>query len=206
MPVTLVYLVRHAENDWTGKRLPGWRKGIHLNARGQAQAEALVEAFEGVRLAAIYSSPLERSLETAAPLARARRLKVIRLPGIGELRVGRWEGQPLSRLRRSKQWSVIQRAPSLARLPGGESFAEVQQRMVDALEKICARHPKTAVACFSHADPIKLAIAYYLGLPLDSFQRLSVSPASISLLAVGPDHARLLLLNDGRATSRAGPG
>jgi len=204
--VTLVYLVRHGENDWTGKRLPGWRKGIHLNASGQTQADALVEAFEGVPLAALYSSPLERALETAAPLARARHVKVIRLEGIGELRAGRWEGQPLSRLRRTKQWSVIQRAPSLARLPGGESFAEVQGRVVEALETLCARHPKAAIACFSHADPIKLAIAFYLGLPLDSFQRLSISPASISLLAIGSDHARLLLLNDARAAGGAKPG
>ncbi len=204
--MTLVYLIRHAENDWTGKRLPGWRKGVHLNAGGQSQAEALVAGFEGIPLAAIYSSPLERALETAAPLARARRMRTIRLEGIGEMRAGKWEGQPISRLRRTRQWSVIQRAPSLARLPGGESFAEAQQRIVGALEDLCAKHPKAAIACFSHADPIKLAVAYYLGLPLDSFQRLSVSPASISLLAIGPEHARLLLLNDARAAGAPGPG
>ncbi|OGO13006.1 MAG: hypothetical protein A2Z66_05665 [Chloroflexi bacterium RBG_13_66_10] len=200
--MTLIYLVRHGDNDWTGKRLPGWRKGIHLNASGNAQAEALVGAFEGVPLAAIYSSPLERARETAAPLARLRGMRVVPRPGLGEMRAGRWEGQHLSRLRRTKQWILIQRAPSRARLPGGESFAEVQQRMVHELETLCARHPKAAIACFSHADPIKLAIAFYLGLPLDSFQRLTVLPASINLVAVGADHARLLLLNDTRAAGR----
>src|SRR3972149_4597271 len=142
--MTLIYLVRHGDNDWTGKRLPGWRKGIHLNASGNAQAEALVRAFEGVRLAAIYSSPLERARETAAPLARLRGVRGAPRPGLGERKAGRWEGQPLSRLRRTRQWILIQRAPSRARLPGGESFAEVQQRVVHELETLCARHPKAA--------------------------------------------------------------
>jgi probable phosphoglycerate mutase len=204
--VTLVYLVRHGENDWTGKRLPGWRKGIHLNARGMEQAEALVGAFEGVELAAIYSSPLERTLETAAPLARARRMRAQPTPGLGEVHAGEWEGRSLADLRRRKLWGVVQRAPSLARFPGGESFAEVQARIVAELETLRDRHPKAAIVCFSHADPIKLAIAYHLGLPLDSFQRLSILPASISLLALGTDHTRLLLLNDARAARSAALG
>jgi probable phosphoglycerate mutase len=204
--VTLIYLIRHGENDWMGKRLPGWVKGIHLNANGQAQAKALVTAFEGIPLAAIYSSPLERTMETAAPLARVRRLRVRPRPGLGEIRVGEWEGRPLAGLRRRKAWAVVQRAPSLMRFPGGESFAEVQARVVAELEALRGRHPKAAIVCFSHADPIKLAIAYYLGLPLDSFQRLSVSPASISLLAIASDHARLLLLNDARAAGAPKPG
>jgi probable phosphoglycerate mutase len=197
--MTFIYLVRHGENDWTGKRLPGWRKGIHLNARGLEQAEALVKAFEDVKPVAIYSSPLERTLETATPLARARKMRVSPRRGLGEVRVGEWEGRSLASLRRRKLWGVIQRAPSLARFPGGESFAEAQARIVAELETLRDRHPKTAIVCFSHADPIKLAIAYHIGLPLDSFQRLSVLPASISLLAIGTDHARLLLLNDARA-------
>jgi probable phosphoglycerate mutase len=204
--MTLLYLVRHGDNDWTGKRLPGWTKGIHLNPKGVAQAQALVGAFEGMKLAAIYSSPLERARETAAPLARSRHLPVVSRPGLGEMRAGKWEGQPLSRLRRTKQWIVVQRSPSRARLPGGESFAEVQRRIVHDIEALCADHPKSAIACFSHADPIKLAIAFFLGLPLDTFQRLSVMPASISLLAIGPDQARLLLLNDTRAAGHPASG
>jgi probable phosphoglycerate mutase len=204
--MTLLYLVRHGENDWTGKRLPGWHKGIHLNSRGKAQAEALAGAFEGIRLAAVYSSPLERTVETAAPLARARKLRVRLRPGLGEIRVGAWEGRSLAALRKLKVWSVVQRAPSLMRFPGGESFAEVQARMVSELEGLRERHPKATIVCFSHADPIRLAIAYYIGLPIDSFQRLSIAPASISLLALTADHCRLLLFNDSRAAGSPAPG
>lgn len=201
--MTLLYLIRHGETDWIGKRLPGWLPGVHINDRGRAQAAALARVLEGQRLHAIYTSPLERARQTARPLARARGLTPRRLAGLGEVRSGRWEGQSLGNLRRRKLWAVIQHAPSLARFPEGESFAEVQTRVVAALEGLRRAHPRGAVACFSHADVIKLAVAYYLGLPLDQFQRLSIAPASISVVQVSVSHARLLCLNDTRATEQA---
>lgn len=204
--MTTFYLVRHGENDLLGKRLPGWMPGVHLNPRGRAQAEALAERLAELPIAAIYASPLERTMETAGPLARRKRLKVVPCPALGELRPGKWQGRPLSVLRRRKLWPVIQFTPSLARLPDGESFSEAQARVVAEMERIRLRHPKQAVVCFSHADLIKLAIAHHLGLPLDLFQRLSISPASISVLAVGDQHSRLLRLNDTRAAEQASPG
>jgi probable phosphomutase (TIGR03848 family) len=201
--MTCFYLIRHGDNDWTGKKVPGWMPGIHLNSRGQVQAEALPRLLGGVHLQAIYSSPLERTLETARPLARQQRLKVVRRPALGEVRYGLWEGQSLPALRRRKLWAIIQQSPSLARFPEGESFIEVQSRVVGELETLRARHPREAIACVSHADIIKLAIAHYLGLPLDHFQRLSIAPASISLLSVADGHARLLRLNDTRAADAA---
>jgi probable phosphomutase (TIGR03848 family) len=204
--MTTVFLIRHAENDFMRQhKLAGWLPGIHLNARGKAQAEALVPLLEPVRLEAVYSSPLERALETAAPTARARGLTVQRRADLGEIQYGRWQGQPLSRLRRLKLWTQVQTTPSLVTIPEGESFRQAQARIVDALERLRQQHAG-AIACFSHADPIKLALAYYLGQPLDLFQRLMIDPASVSTLAFAEGRVRVMSINDTRATRAAGPG
>jgi probable phosphoglycerate mutase len=198
--MTTLYLIRHGENDFMRQhKFAGWLPGIHLNNRGRAQAEALVPLFEGVQLQAIYSSPLERAVETAAPLARAHRLATRRRVGLGETRYGRWEGQSFSRLRRLKLWSQIQTTPSLVTIPGGESFLETQARIVAELERITGLH-SGAVACFSHADPIRLALAHFLGQPLDLFQRLTIEPASISTLVIQDGRVRVKSINDTRAT------
>jgi probable phosphomutase (TIGR03848 family) len=195
MPLFL--LIRHGENDYVKKgRLAGRTPGVHLNTRGQQQSRALVETLAGAPLKAIYSSPLERALETAGPLAAACGLEVCTLPGLTELDPGEWQGKTLKALRRLKLWRVVQGAPSRMRFPGGESFVEAQQRIVRELEQLCARHDaQDLVACVSHADPIKLAVAFYLGLPIDLFQRLAVSPASITALHLGESGSQLVTLN-----------
>jgi probable phosphomutase (TIGR03848 family) len=207
MDLTAVFLIRHGENDWVGRRLPGWTPGLHLNERGQAQAEALGRLLKPARLEAVYSSPLERTLETAAAIARAVDLRVRTRDGLAEVHPGEWQGQSLRVLRQRKLWSVIQHTPSLARFPGGESFPEAQARIVAEIDGLRAAHPapRSAIACVTHADVIKLAIAHYLGLPLDLFQRLAVEPASISLLWISPSAARLVRLNDTRATESLPP-
>jgi probable phosphomutase (TIGR03848 family) len=201
--MTVIYLIRHGENNLLGKRLPGWMPGVHLNARGKAQAEAVAQALAEVPLRAIYASPLERTIETAQPLARLKGMRIVSRPGLGELKPGRWQGQPLKSLRRRKLWPVIQFTPSLARFPEGESFAEAQSRIAAELEELRQRHPKDTIACFSHADMIKLAIAHYLGLPLDLYQRLSILPGSISLLSITDTMIRVLRVNDSSAAERA---
>jgi probable phosphoglycerate mutase len=200
--MTIFYFIRHGDTDYVGRKLSGWLPGIHLNERGLRQAARLAEELADVRFAALYASPLERTLETAAPIAATHHLRVLRRPGLGELKVGTWEGQSLKSLRRRKLWAVVQRAPSLARFPGGESFVEAQGRMVAVLEDLRREHPRpeAIVAVISHADMIKLALAHYIGLPLDQFQRLSIEPASISILSVGESHTRLLQQNDTRAS------
>jgi probable phosphoglycerate mutase len=202
------YLIRHAENDFLGQRLPGWLPGVHLNERGVAQARALAEVLASVRLAALYSSPLDRALETAEPLARAKGLEIRIRPELGEVKVGQWEGESLRRLRRRKLWTVIQQAPSLARFPDGESFAEAQGRVVAEIEALRQQHPgsRSAIACISHSDTLKLALAYYIGMPLDLFQRLTIEPASVSILRISDGYVHLLLLNDTRATRAVPPG
>lgn len=205
--MTTIYLVRHGQNDFIGKshRLAGWLPDVHLNDRGRAQANALAEYFSKIPIRGIYSSPLERTIETAEPIARAKGLPIEKREGLGEIKYGRWEGQSLKTLSRRKLWPVIQHTPSLARFPEGESFVEAQDRVVSEIEQLRSIHksPKAAILCVSHADVIKLIIAHYLGLPLDLFQRIVVMPASISILQI--DHVpRLVVLNDMQATKESG--
>jgi probable phosphomutase (TIGR03848 family) len=205
--VTTVFLIRHGENDFVKKgRLAGWLPGVHLNARGQAQAESLAKILQPVKFKAIYTSPLERAVETAEPLAKAKGLPIIERAGLSDVDVGRWQGQSLMLLRRRKLWHTVQHAPSLARFPDGESFTQSQARAVSELESILTEHKSRGaiVACFSHADIIRLIIAHYLGLSLDLFQRLTIQPASISVMHVSDGSARILKLNDSRAAEAPG--
>jgi len=194
----LLLLIRHGENEFvkTGK-LPGHLPGIHLNERGQKQAQALGEALKDVPIKAIYSSPLERALETAEPIAASHQLEIFREPALRDANVGKWEGKSLKALRLTNAWKVVQHSPSRFQFPEGESFVDLQTRIVNVLEGIVKKHnkPKDIVAVVFHADPIKLAIAHFLGLPLDHFQRLSCDTGSVSALYVGEMGANLIKLN-----------
>jgi len=200
--MTTIYLIRHGENDFVGKRLPGLLPGVHLNQRGRAQAQVLADLLAEVKLKAVYSSPLERAAETAAPIAKRHGLPVITRQGLLEIDIGNWQGKTLKSLRRRKLWRAVQHAPSMVRFPEGESFTEAQGRVVGELEELRRRHSaaKDVIVCVAHADVIKLAIAHYLGLALDLFQRLVVAPASISVLSFHGIAVRLIHLNDTRAT------
>lgn len=201
--MTVLYLIRHGHNEYIGKgKLAGRLPGVHLSELGLRQASALAGLLKPVRFQAIYASPLERTMETAAPIATAQKKEVQPLPSLQEMDYGSWQGVSLKLLRRRKLWPVIQASPSLARFPNGESFPEAQSRVVAELEALRTRHrgQKAAIAVVFHSDPIKLAIAHYIGLPLDLFQRLNIDPASISVLAFSERAIRLLKLNDNRAT------
>jgi len=193
----LLLLVRHGENDYTKThKLAGRLPGVHLNEHGQKQAQALAEALKDIPIKAIYSSPLERAIETATPIAKARALKVQIEKGLLETNVGKWQGRSLASLRLQKQWKVVQQAPSRAQFPEGETFYELQTRVAAALDTIVRNHkPKDIIACVFHADPIKLAIAHYIGLPLDNFQRLSCDTGSITALAIGEMGVNLIKSN-----------
>lgn len=196
MPIFL--LIRHGETDYNKKmNLPGRIPGVHLNKKGLLQAQAVAEKLSKAPLKAIYSSPLERTLETAEPLANLLKLTVIQISGLLETDCGDWQGQSVRRLRRQKIWKSVQQHPSMFRFPGGEAIADCQYRMVQALEAI--RHEYAdldLVACFSHADPIKQVVAFYLGLPLDNFQRLSIDTASITAVHITDNGSRLIMLNN----------
>lgn len=201
--MTTLYLVRHGHTDFvTQGKLPGWLPGIHLSDDGKSQADRVAARLREADLTGVYSSPLDRARETAKPIAKAADLPVSLRPGLGELQIGTWQGLSLKAARRRKLWASIQFAPSVVRFPEGESFIEAQSRIVTEIEHLRSLHAgrEAAFACVSHADPIKLAIAHYLGLPLDLFQRLTVAPASISVLHLTARGARLLTLNDTCAT------
>jgi probable phosphoglycerate mutase len=194
--MTVLLLIRHGHTDTAGKRLTGWSKGVHLNDRGRGEAETLVERLEGIPVAAIYASPLERARETAAPLARTRRLAVRTRRGLIETGYGEWTGRSIAQLRRSKLWTTLMRSPSAMRFPGGESLVDVQARTVAELDRIARDHPHGVVAVVSHADVVALALAHHAGMHLDHYQRLTVDPASISVVVVGDHASRLVKVND----------
>ena len=194
MPILL--LIRHGENDFVKKgRLPGHQPGIHLNERGCSQAQALAESLQKLPIKAIYASPLERAVETARPLAQALKMEVELRPGLKDGDVGAWTGMEIKKLRKTPLWKVVQEAPSRARFPQGESILEVQTRIVNEIETICEKHKKEMVAVIFHADPIKLAVAHYIGLPFDNFQRLVIQPGSVTILGIGGNRAALMALN-----------
>jgi len=196
--MTQILLIRHAVNDFvkTGK-LAGWTPGVHLNDEGNAQAAALGQRLASAPLKAIYASPIDRTLETAQAIAAHHpHLSVIENSDIGEVRYGDWEGAKIADLRRRKMWDVVQEYPSRAYFPNGETMRGVQNRIVDAIEGFVERHPGDMIALVFHADLIKMALAHYLGVHLDNFQRIVVSPASISVLMLGHSRPFIGSMND----------
>jgi probable phosphomutase (TIGR03848 family) len=209
--MTLILLVRHGENDYVKKgKLAGRLPGVHLNEKGRAQAQATAQALcqmaPAERVKALYSSPLERTMETAAAISTAYGLEIIPRPGLLETDYGEWQDQSVKQLSRQKRWKVIQNNPSVFRFPSGESFAESQHRISQEIQTLAAMHEvKDVIICVSHADPIKLAVSYFLGLPLDLFQRLDIAPASITALNVTDTGSHLLTLNYNVSISFARP-
>ncbi len=195
MPVLV--MVRHGENDYVKKgRLAGRLPGVHLNKNGRAQAQAAADKLRGAPVKALYSSPLERTMETAEPIAGVLGLEIIPCPGLIEIDFGEWQDQRVKKLSRLKEWRTVQYLPSRMRFPGGESFTEAQIRISQELERIISQHEaQDMIVVVSHSDAIKLAVAYFIGLPVDLFQRLHISPGSLTVLQVGTGPSQLLTLN-----------
>jgi probable phosphoglycerate mutase len=192
----LFLLVRHGLTPTTGKVLPGRAAGLHLAEPGQAQAEATADRVAALsRVDAVYSSPLERARETAAPIAKARGLKVHIDKGLLECDFGDWTGAELKKLMTLPEWNTVMRAPSTFRFPNGESFTEMQGRMVSALDRLRAAHNGGVVVCVSHADPVKAAVAHAMGTHIDLFQRIVISPCSITAIAYSVTGPVVLTVN-----------
>ena len=195
-PATLVLFVRHGQTATTGTTLPGRAPGLHLADAGREQAAAAAgRVAELARVDAIYASPLERARETAAPIAAACHLKVTVERGLIECDFGDWTGGELKQLMKLPEWRTVQSYPSGFRFPGGESFVEMQDRMVGTVQKLVAKHPGGVVVCVSHADPIKAAVAHALGTHLDLFQRIVISTCSITAVAYGTGTPIVLTVN-----------
>ena len=196
--MTTILLVRHAENDWVRSgKLAGWTPGVHLNEEGKRQANLLGERLAAAHIDVVYSSPLERAVETAEAILTHYPGKEICLDeAIGEAHYGEWTGERLRKLSRTRLWEVVQRQPSQARFPGGESIQEMQNRAVAAIDRMAARHPHQTVVAVSHGDVIKSIVAHYAGMHLDMFQRLVIAPASISIIHLGGHGPAVVRVND----------
>ena len=180
-PTTIV-LVRHGQTDTTGKVLPGRAPGLHLAATGVTQAQRAAARLAELDIDAVYASPLERTRETAAPIAKAAGRRLRTAKGLLECDFGEWTGAELAALRKRPEWTTVQRCPSVFRFPGGESFLDMQRRIWGELERLAGLHPGGTVVAVSHADPIKAAVAMATGVHLDLFQRIVISPCSITPL------------------------
>ena len=181
--MTIVLLVRHGQNDYIGKRLAGRLPGVHLNDEGLKQAQTVAQTLKELPIKSIYSSPLERAIETARPLADIKSLPVIINHALLEVDFGHWTGMTQQEMESQSMWHTVQTNPIDMRFPGGESFSEAQERITKGLFEIISLYDKNEIiVCFSHSDAIKLAITSALSVSINSFQKLIINPASISIL------------------------
>lgn len=196
--MSIVLLIRHATTDYVKNGvLAGLTPGIHLNAEGQRQADDLAKRLAGLSLHAIYSSPVDRAVDTAKAIAICQKLDVAIRERLGEADCGDWTGKPIKELDNTETWKMIQTKPVGVKLGGnGESIDQVQRRMVAEIDELVRRHPDQIIAVVSHADPIKSVLAHYLRMDLNDFQRLALSPASVSALVFDKENVRLVRMND----------
>ena len=191
--------MRHGATPTTGSVLPGRARGLHLSDTGRAQADTVAERIASLdghgTPVAVYASPLERTAETARPIARRLGLRVRTDRGLIECDFGKWTGSKLKDLASRPEWREVQRAPSGFRFPGGESFLEMQTRVAATLARLVERHRGETIVAVSHADPIKAALASAAGIHLDLFQRLVVSPCSVSVLVSTDVGSHVLTVN-----------
>jgi broad specificity phosphatase PhoE len=190
-----VFLIRHGTTPRVGKGLTGWLPGHSLDENGRKQADDLASRLAKAPLSAIYSSPLERAAETAAPLARRLGLKVRTREDFGEVRFGEWQGKDFSEIERDSRWNLFNSYRSFTRAPGGELMLETQARMVRGLLDVVENHANETIAVFSHADAIKSALMHFLGIPLDFHIRLEILPASVSVLDLFPELPLVKVVN-----------
>jgi len=194
--MTRFLLIRHAAIDAHGRSLPGRTPGVHLNAQGRLQAQALAHRISGLPVSALYSSPLERAVETADPIAKLLGLETATSEDFLELDFGDWSGRTIEELATRAAFQRFNSFRSCARVPGGESMLQAQARMVAGLDALRARHADAQVAVVGHGDMIKAAVAHYAGIPLDLFQRIEISPASISVVELDEATVRIVVVND----------
>lgn len=194
--MTTFLLIRHATHSLVDHTLAGQMPGVHLNAQGQRQAQRLAERLSHLPIRAIYSSPMERAVQTAEPLAAYFNLEVHCDQGFIEIDFGEWTGRRFDELSSDPRWQHWNTFRSSAPLPNKGMMVEVQARTIAALEGLHQQHPDQVVAIVSHSDVIKAAIAHYLGVHLDLFQRIEISPASVNVVAVHDWGAQVIRLND----------
>jgi broad specificity phosphatase PhoE len=194
--MTTFYLIRHAEREGGAELLAGRMPGLHLTPDGRAQARRIARRLAGDPISRVVSSPLERTRETAAPLARARGVDVEICDAIGEIDAGDWTGKTFPELEREERWRQFNRFRSATRIPNGDTIGGVQDRFVREMLRWRDLHGDGHLALVSHADPIRVALAYFLGLSVDLSERIEIGLGSISIVAIDGWGAKVLRLND----------
>jgi probable phosphoglycerate mutase len=192
----MFFLVRHAAHELVDRVLCGRMPGVSLGQEGRAQAERVAERLGRERIAAVHSGPLERARETAAPIGERLTLEPEIHDAINEIHIGDWTGRSFEELHQDARWQAWNSARSVSRPPNGESMLEVQARVVGHLESVRADYPDGAVVLVSHADVIKAALLYCLGMPVDGYRLFDISPASISTIVMGDWGAKVLSMNE----------
>jgi probable phosphomutase (TIGR03848 family) len=193
--MTKLLLIRHGMTDAIGAFVAGTRPGTHLNEQGREQAERLGERLKAIALQAVVSSPLERALETATPIAVSHGLEIQQVPALTEFEFGNWTGCSFPELVGKAGWQRFNDARSITRAPNGELMLEVQRRAVAALLDLTAAHPDGTVVAVSHGDVIRAVLVYMLGMPIDFYHRLEVSPAGISVITLEAHGPAVLQVN-----------
>ncbi len=194
---TTVLLVRHAHTDAIGVWLTGRAAGVPLSERGCVQAQRLGVAIGALcRLAAIYTSPLERARTTAAAVAQHQSIVTAECAELSDIDFGEWTGKTFAELEGDPRWHHFNRARGSAHVPGGEQPADVQARALAAIARLAARHAGDTIAIVSHADVVRFALLHYTGQPLDLFHRIDVDPASVSAVTLSAAGAQVLYVND----------
>jgi probable phosphoglycerate mutase len=185
---TTFLLIRHGNIEMPD-RVPGRLPGLYLSPHGSQQALDIVHILENIRIDAIYSSPLDRTIETALPLAHDRGLTIISEDAFIEVDDGEWTGKRFDVLENDPRWKQFHTFRNGCIIPGGELMIEVQSRMVGKLMELQEKHQGQVVAVFSHNDPIKSVLAFFLGISLDLFLRVKIDTGSISVVVVSPNSA-----------------
>jgi broad specificity phosphatase PhoE len=192
----MFFLVRHAAHELVDRVMCGRMPGVSLGEEGRAQARRLADRLAREPIAALHASPLERARETAAPIAERLRLQPEIHEAINEIDMGEWSGRSFDELHGDPRWPSWNNARSVSRPPRGESMLEVQARVVGHLERARAAYRDRAVVLVSHADVIKAALLYCLGMPLDGYRLFDIGPASVSTLVIGDWGAKVLSMNE----------
>jgi probable phosphoglycerate mutase len=190
-----VFMVRHASHDLLGARLAGRMAGVSLSEKGRAEAGRVAARLARETAGAVVTSPTARAVETAEAIGARLGLVPESVPALDEIAFGAWTGMSFEELDHDPGWRNWNAARAVARPPGGETMLEVQARAVGFVEG--RRHEtEGAIVLVSHADVIKVTVAYYLGLPVDSWHRFDIDPASVTTLVVGDWGARVVRLNE----------
>ena len=193
---TTIFLVRHGSTDHLGHRISGRMEGVGLNPLGRDEAERAARRLSAEGVEALYASPLQRTAETAAPIAAALSLEAQTDDRLLEIDFGQWTGQAFAELEGDPRWRDWNTARASTRAPGGETMDEVQARLSDFVAEVRRRHPDGRVCAVSHADVIKALLAEALAFSMDRHSALEISPGSVSALCAGDWGMKVLSVNE----------